>query len=89
MLLKMYINDVLIDSVPVFASPDNKVHVDEFRRQLLQKHSQRLAAEDLAPVFTLEGIPSRANQKFTSLKDTYDPQQGNDPLFPPSKKHKE
>lgn len=85
----MYINDVLIDSVKVFPSQDNKVNVSVFRHQLLQKHSARLAMEDHAPVFTLEGVPSRLNQKFTSLTDTYDLLKKDDPLFPPSKKHKE
>jgi hypothetical protein len=85
----MYINDVLIDSLPVYPSADNKVHVNQFKQQLLQKHSERLSSEEQAPVFTLEGVPSRANQKFTSLSDTYDLLKGDDPLFPPSKKHKE
>lgn len=89
MLLKMYIDDVLIDSVPVHPSPDNKVRVNPYKHQLLQKHSDRLSMEDNAPVFTLEGVPSRLNQKFSSLTDTYELPQNDDPLFPRSKKHKE
>lgn len=89
MLLKMYINDVLIDSMSIDALQGSKVNVSVFRRQLLQKHSARLAIEEEAPTFTLEGVPSRLNQPFSSLTDTYDVLKKDDPLFPPSKKHKE
>lgn len=85
----MYINNELIDSVDVIPTAGAKVNVNEYRHQLLLKHSARLTTEDQAPVFTLEGVPSRVNQPFTSLADTYELPQGKNPLFPPSKKHKE
>ena len=85
----MYINDVLVDSVLVHPSHNNQVHVNHFKHQLLQKHSHQLSEEENAPVFTLEGVPSRLNEQFTSLIDTYDVLKKDDPLFPPSKKHKE
>ena len=89
MQLNMYINNELIDSVPMIAAPGDKVNVNEYRQQLLLKHSARLSGEEKAPVFTLEGVPSRINQPFISLSNTYELPQGQDPLFPPSKKHKE
>lgn len=89
MQLNMYIDDVLVDSVPVFASSDNKVHVEVFRHQLLQKHSDRLEMEDSTPTFTLEGVPSRANQKFTSLATQFDQFSQESPLYPKSIRHKE
>lgn len=85
----MYIDNVLIDSVDVFPSTGHIVHVEHFRRQLLLRHSARLATEDQAPVFTLEQVPSRVNQKFTSLAEAHDLKKVDDPLFPRSKKHKE
>lgn len=89
MLLKMYISGELIDTVVVLPSHDNKVNVDSFRRQLLHKHSERLATEEQPPSFALEGVPSRVNYKFTSLADAFELPDKNNPLFPPSKKHKE
>lgn len=89
MLLKMYINGELVDTIPVYPSPDNKIHVDTFRRQLLRRHSMRLDAEDYVPVFALEGVPSRLNRGFTSLKESFEQFQNHNPLFPPNKKHKE
>lgn len=85
----MYIAGELIDTVAVLPTNDNKVDVDTFRRQLLLKHSERLAMEEQPASFALEGVPSRLNYKFTSLTDTFNTPDKNNPLFPPSKKHKE
>ena len=89
MVLNMYINNELIDTVAVTPTTGDKVNVNEYRHQLLLKHSARLALEDQAPVFTLEGVPSRVNRPFSSLTDTYELPGGDDPLFPRSKKNKE
>lgn len=89
MQLNMYIDDVLVDWVTVYPSPDHKVHVDVFRQQLLQKHSDRLEIEDCTPTFSLEGVPSRVNQNFTSLAEQFDQFNKNNPLFPKNIRHKE
>ena len=89
MVLNMYINNELIDSLNLNPAAGAKMNINHYWHQLLLKHSARLATEDQAPVFTLEGVPSRINQPFTSLADNYQLPQGHDPLFPPGKKNKE
>jgi hypothetical protein len=55
----------------------------------MQKHAAQLSAVDAAPVFVLEGVPSRMNHPYLGEALQHDPFQENNPLFPKSKKHKE
>lgn len=85
----MYIEDELVDSVPVLPSTDNKLRIEVLKRELLRKYSQRLKDEKLTPTFVLEGVPSRLNGEPGNSTEKFDKFKNGYPSFPPKIQHQE